>query len=323
MALPVTVFRWDDAGAPSITGRKPSDIINILKKCLVEGYGEKAPLGWSVAFEDLVTIQIAFQNDISQGGSGSLVRFWAPHGDTASKMLYFSSASSGTGLDGLINQGYTKNIAAMTYHDSWVVIGTARSFYLLFSNLSTKVASATSYLPTVFVGDIDAAMPHDAGRFIVGMPFLSDSLNTSPPWNLSIDMMSHGGEHFGAKMYDVDGHDSWQDYCALLPFGYGSSTYFSDELFSEAALARIPVLPKHKGDGKDITSSDRDGVPHSESLTQPMLRGFIPGMVQSLGAGGGKLTWPQIKTISNVDYWMLRAANRQFTDRYIRLDTWY
>ena len=32
MGFTPTVYRWDDAGAPSIGTRKPSEIINILKK---------------------------------------------------------------------------------------------------------------------------------------------------------------------------------------------------------------------------------------------------------------------------------------------------
>ena len=48
MASPVTIYRWDDVGAPQIVDGKPSEYMNMLKKCLVEGYGSKASLGWTV-----------------------------------------------------------------------------------------------------------------------------------------------------------------------------------------------------------------------------------------------------------------------------------
>lgn len=76
MGLPVTVYRWDDAGAPQLSkGIKPSELINVLKKCLVDGYGSKQGAGWSVPFMDLASNQIVFRNSTLQG-SGSFVKFW-------------------------------------------------------------------------------------------------------------------------------------------------------------------------------------------------------------------------------------------------------
>lgn len=52
--VPVTVFRWDDEGAPQVELAAGS-IKTILKACLVTGYGEgnkrKDGLGWEMAFE--------------------------------------------------------------------------------------------------------------------------------------------------------------------------------------------------------------------------------------------------------------------------------
>lgn len=79
MGLPVTVYRWDDDGAPQITNRTPSEMVDVLKKVLVTGYGTKASLGWNIAFEDVGTQKIAFRNNTTLG-SGGYVQFWCPEG---------------------------------------------------------------------------------------------------------------------------------------------------------------------------------------------------------------------------------------------------
>ena len=69
MAQAVTVYRWDDPGAPQIVDGRPSEFINVFKKCLVEGYGDKQPLGWQVQLEEAIN-KISFINDVTAGGSG-------------------------------------------------------------------------------------------------------------------------------------------------------------------------------------------------------------------------------------------------------------
>ena len=44
------LYTWQDSGAPVLTPYKGS-IVNVLKKVLVEGYGDKSGLGWEIIFE--------------------------------------------------------------------------------------------------------------------------------------------------------------------------------------------------------------------------------------------------------------------------------
>lgn len=49
--VPVKVYLSTDKDAPKLD-RTPNCVATILKACLVTGYGDKQPAGWSLAFED-------------------------------------------------------------------------------------------------------------------------------------------------------------------------------------------------------------------------------------------------------------------------------
>lgn len=52
--MTVRVYSSSDSGAPALRGNTPGDLINVLTKCLVDGYGTgpnaKAPAGWTKPF---------------------------------------------------------------------------------------------------------------------------------------------------------------------------------------------------------------------------------------------------------------------------------
>jgi hypothetical protein len=62
------LYTWEDIGAPVLTPYKGS-IVNVLKKVLVEGYGDKPGLGWEIVFEQAE--KIVFRNK----GTRMFVRF--------------------------------------------------------------------------------------------------------------------------------------------------------------------------------------------------------------------------------------------------------
>ena len=45
----VTVYRFDDAGAPTLSAAAGA-LISVLDACLVNGYGAKPAAGWTKAF---------------------------------------------------------------------------------------------------------------------------------------------------------------------------------------------------------------------------------------------------------------------------------
>lgn len=73
----VRYFRWDDPGAPTLTGEVGS-LTNLLRKCLVGvsgvAYGAKASAGWQEKFIGAATNIAVFSNNAEDGGSGCHVR---------------------------------------------------------------------------------------------------------------------------------------------------------------------------------------------------------------------------------------------------------
>ena len=74
----VTVYKWDDVGAPQITTGSPTEYMNVLIKCLVEGYGTKQPVGWEVLENQASTPFLALHNNIQAGASGGKFILKAP-----------------------------------------------------------------------------------------------------------------------------------------------------------------------------------------------------------------------------------------------------
>ena len=47
--MAVTLYKYDDVGAPQLTG-EVGKVISVLDACLVNGYGSKSPAGWTKPF---------------------------------------------------------------------------------------------------------------------------------------------------------------------------------------------------------------------------------------------------------------------------------
>jgi len=87
------LYTWEDTDAPVLTPSTGS-IVDVLKKVLVDGYGSKSGLGWSVVFEQAE--KIVFQNQ----GTGMFVRF--DHSQTNYQVFvkaYESMSDIDTGLN--------------------------------------------------------------------------------------------------------------------------------------------------------------------------------------------------------------------------------
>lgn len=62
--VPVKIYRSTDSGSP-VLDKQPGCVANILKSCLVTGYGAKSSAGWTLTHEDLATKTKVF--DINSG----------------------------------------------------------------------------------------------------------------------------------------------------------------------------------------------------------------------------------------------------------------
>ncbi|YP_010660032.1 hypothetical protein PP583_gp10 [Pseudoalteromonas phage HS6] len=174
MAQAVTVYRWDDPGAPQLTGIKPSEFLNVFKKCLVEGYGTKQPVGWSIVEESDPTAapRLVIKNDESNGGSGGVSIFYSSNDDDDQR-VYLRSGQNYIDSDNYESaNGYFTfsggSGSGSRLPSNWILLATPTAFH--FFSFSTELASrndqGANYLPHVFTGDFISNYPSDPATYI-------------------------------------------------------------------------------------------------------------------------------------------------------------
>lgn len=168
-----TVYRWDDADAPVLSGSNGS-LINVLQKCLVDGYGSKAAAGWTMPFVSVDGFTAVFRGD----GAVGFGRFFKFIDDSnGSKVCGFETMSDIDNGLGRIPGGDGSTSYKYIYKSSktdgsmrpWVLIADSCCFYI-FTRYS---ATDGSYGPQdyegrlCFVGDM---LPTDpANTFLSGI----------------------------------------------------------------------------------------------------------------------------------------------------------
>ncbi len=137
MAAP-TLYKWDDPGAPQLDGSKGC-ILNVIVKCLVEGYGTKAGAGWEMVI-DLRAEHCAM---LAPEGRGWFYRFNDAHSseqvnsfclfDTCESFIDFNTVTSVFSYPGFTGrpssdlfQGVFKG-----HTSQWWVVADASSAYII------------------------------------------------------------------------------------------------------------------------------------------------------------------------------------------------
>ncbi|MBV2127917.1 hypothetical protein [Arsukibacterium indicum] len=335
MAQPVTVFRWDDPGAPQLVDGKPSEIINILTKCLVDGYGTQLPLGWTRPFYDPVNQAAAFRNNVAAGGSGGYTKIYSnDNSDANHALMRITHAVSMTDISTLVKQGWTHAFATINATgdnrmDKWALIGTATAFYFFISrNAAPMGENANSYYnPTIFVGDFFSRIPNDTGRFITIATTGSagDTTNASS-FTQTLDFWSSqppGTSQSLIKIYNADNAAAFSSYTIKLSGINGGSSGdvgFAGEPLGEHALVNVMIfmLSSSTADG----SKDINGVVLANSVVSPLFRGVLPGFYDSFAMGYRLEPWPKIIGINGDDYWLLRNSHRGPCHLMIKLGEW-
>jgi hypothetical protein len=310
MARPVKVYRWDDAGAPQ---RSPSDaaaIVNILKKCLVEGYGAKAPLGWTLAYEDAVNATAVFRNS-PVNGSGGYARV-SPYTSPTSAYILTQSAMSATGVapENLFNPGYLNSIPTDNGLTRWVLIGDDMAFYFLLHHSTTEYVGSTMSA-CMFIGDFTPVVPTDVATFICtganansvssALSVNFTSLNTGPisavGGRASILNGTLSGDGTKCRLgvpASVSGANGYTQY-ALYCSGELGETNLSnaDNVDFPAGALVQPVAIK-----RDVTLTNGRLV----DTNNPYLRGYLPGIIGLGWKTHYSAAWPAIKSIDGKQY---------------------
>uniref|UniRef100_UPI0040475EDA hypothetical protein n=1 Tax=Shewanella baltica TaxID=62322 RepID=UPI0040475EDA len=313
MGLPVTVYRYTDAGAPQLVTASASDWINILKKCLVEGYGSKAPLGWTIAFEDAANFKIAFRNTTLNGGSGGYFQFNGLNSSNATCVL--RCAASMSALDSFMKEVPYRGLQGLSTYRGWEIIGTSRGFYLILHRTSDMLMSDTAntttyiYFQVYFIGDVDAVQANDQSKFTL-------ISGTGGGATTSSFGVSHNNRY--ASFYDTDaGAGSATEYTSTAFYPMTTSTTVT----ANAEVAGLQHVLSPAVLTCNIATTDRNGTPAPNSLIKPLARAKIPGLYQSSCMGYRNDNWPIDVGMNGVMYTLLRS--NYAPSLWVNMELWY
>lgn len=316
MGLPVTVYRHTDAGAPQLSPIAPSAIIEILKKCLVDGYGSKSGLGWTLEYENTGAYAVVFRNNTVDGGSGGFVKVYSATGANATSTDFrIKTAKNMTDIDTFIDaSGYSTFDLSSGQQNGWQLIGTSRGFWLIIehsqaADYNYASSSYQNWQLTAWVGDIESDDPNDAGRFIhlVGH---SNPANDSEGSTYTSRIGGNSASIGYAAMYSCDGSAS------------GMSTYLIAQPFITGGAATTNNDSTNMG----VVESLLPAILYTASATAfsvafPPSRGAIPGLFQSAFLGNSNSLRPLDKSF---DGQMFTKLSAYFIRNYwINLEQWY
>ncbi|MBB1342607.1 hypothetical protein H5158_13290 [Pseudoalteromonas sp. SR45-6] len=309
MAQAVTVYRWDDEGAPQIVNGMNRDVLNVLDKCLVEGYGTKQALGWVKTHSgDASNPRAAYSN---VGGSGNYLVISSKNGTNDDSGLHVRSAHSVPSLDSLYREGYTQSIRVFERNKYWMIIGTEKAFYF-FSAFEGTYNEKSYYTASFFAGDISNSQGNDTGRFICFASSI-DKQELNPPTN-DTDKYGENLEYMcsisrarlasdlALKIWDADGEEHVVEYAIEKPY----------EGLSSSSLNGMPnvniALPFYVYFKNGESTSDRVGTPCIYSTLQPYIRGTLPGLISTKIAYDKTLDYPATINMPDQPHYLLRNS---------------
>ncbi|MFT7565812.1 MAG: hypothetical protein ACI846_000098 [Pseudoalteromonas distincta] len=316
MALPVTMYRWDDDGAPQVVDGKPSEYMNVLKKCLVEGYGTKTGLGWSVEEEIASPPSLSLKNDLTVGGSGGCA-FFSSDNDTNTGNVrvegcqdYVDAANRGRTSSYF---SFSKYSTGTNFLNKWFLIGTGKAFYFFIYNQYQLGGNFTTTIPSVsfFMGDINSLYQNDPATFIsMGGP--RDSVTFNWTTNL-IYQLSESSAGEITKIHPLDGSDSAYN---VSPISLGNRFYVAGKHTGNPNITVLSPIYLFMGTGNlDVSANYQNQL-------IPYSRGLLPGAFLANSPGYRNDFMPVIKVIDNIEYYLLPSANSHTGCVWINLEQW-
>ena len=133
--MPVTVYRSTDSGAPALTAQAGT-LLNVLRACLVTGYGSKAAAGWSEPFTASGNVGV-FRQGAKTGRRQFYLRVQDTPGNRAWLSLFeeMTSLNDGTNRVPIAGQDTPTAWKSAAWGGDgtprpWLVIADHRTFYL-------------------------------------------------------------------------------------------------------------------------------------------------------------------------------------------------
>lgn len=253
--MTVTVYRYDDSGAPVLSSPSAGSLIGVLDACLVNGYGDKLPAGWTKAFAG--TNLAAYRQ-----GAGSMcyLRVNDATGTGQARVVgYESMTDISTGTNAFPTEAQlagglyiTINASATAANKPWVLIADDKRFYLWVGyatamTAASPLSASALYQGMFFFGDIVSYKPGDAFCCqIIGAHADSNTAEnfgrgssaltaTSTGHYISRDAAQSVGAVFNAKYCDYIGGGSQS------VFAQDSGVGYPDPISGGISLSRILV----------------------------------------------------------------------------------
>lgn len=317
MAQTPSVYRWDDEGAPQAGDCTFSELVNIIDKCLVTGYGDKPPLGWVKELNDPVAC--SYKNL----GSGHSVVFSSSTGLDDAVGVRVQSARNVIDADNLENRGWKQAFTVFKDKNiAWVILGTDKAFYCFFCYQGSYKMPTWVYQTGFFVGDLSNAISGDDAKFIAVCSFISENfnyiVNPTNAWGTNIQHLNFNttSPYKALKIYDTDGSLEHGLY-------YPHKLSFIDQK-PTPTLSVIPsnTLEKIYLFHQDYaTALDRESKPIIESYTRPAVRGHFPGLYSTLVGHPENMIWPATVNYGD-NYLLLKHVNNCANRMVINLEVW-
>ena len=236
-SIPVQVFSSDDAGAPELKA-DAGMLKNLLKACLVTGYGDKKPLGWAMPFE---SGNIAAFRSQDPSSHRRFLKIDNSHANYISVYPYLdmSSLDNGTGL--FVGSGGPNNFAYNAPRNfKWLLAGHSKAFIFVLS-----VANNSQIL---FFGDVPSLILLDTGNTVIinthygsAQSFDTGDINSGNKQYFAKSVLNSNNEPIGALMRSF-----YWDYAApypdLITGGLGYSEIYLTENYSNSVRCLLPGL---------------------------------------------------------------------------------
>ncbi|WP_065204244.1 hypothetical protein [Shewanella woodyi] len=328
MALPVTVYRWDDPGAPQLPDNdvRPSNYITLLKKCLVEGYGDKTALGWTMPFERADGLAVVFRCSETEG-SGSFMQIKCKTGaDTLGGHVLLRAAPLMTEADPdfttIANVSKQYAFGGERGITKWCLMGTSAGFYLfgIYKTRTTMMMGTYKNL-AFFCGDIESFVPNDLSRFTVIAPGAYGDAS-SASWNTVLAYL--GTATAAGFMHESNGGDFGKAMYLYSNFKTSQTTLING-VPSDFRVYNRPYLgiKGYHPTTVNTLNSDSVGIHVRESSLHPAYRGTLPGFIQTQALGYSDQTWPQTSVIGGKVHWLVHAAHNGACSFWVNMESWY
>lgn len=166
MAAPI-VYRWDDTSAPVARGESRS-MVDILRACLVDGYGTKPAAGWTLEYINVTEDKAAFRNNPVTGTGFYLQVDGA--GSTYDYLVNIQGfevmSSENDGIFPFSGVTLPTNISstAGTLARPWVLIADDRAFYFyVWTGIASSPPPTDAQIAVAgfYFGDVVAISPSD------------------------------------------------------------------------------------------------------------------------------------------------------------------